>query len=231
MKKTILLLSGKISSGKNQFGEFLKDVLEEKNISYNSDYFAKDLKEYSMEDFSPLGKLLKNKADTLKSMIDIFFDIKFKDGGKIKEDLMKEIDTFTFNSNNFFEDKTDITRVLLQLYGTDIARKRFDNHFWIKKLSTRVNDSDSQFIIITDVRFPNEIDDLYSYIDDCNIIPIRIERDNTKKELIKTHSSETALDNYMCWHYIIENKSSLEIFKQSALTIINDILDQYEDDL
>jgi hypothetical protein len=82
--------------------------------------------------------------------------------------------------------------------------------------------------IVTDVRFPNEAD----AIKNRGGILIRINRNSLSKDKIKNaiektngylpaeHESETALDNYNKFDYIVENNSSIE----ELINKINNIL-------
>lgn len=47
-------------------------------------------------------------------------------------------------------------RLALQLIGTEIGRNVFHKDFWVKLMKTRLDDGKNY--VITDVRFPNEID-------------------------------------------------------------------------
>jgi len=225
MTKKLILLSGKINSGKNQLAEYLKSKFEENGYSVNLDLFAKDLKDYSSEDFKSLGKVLQQKITNLKSMVSLFYDAKLNvSKGVMLNRIMDELDSLTFVDDNFYEDKTDITRILLQLYGTDIARKRFDDKFWITKASERMNNTEDDIIIVTDVRFPNEIDDMYTLVDTREVIPIRINRDITTEQLITSHESEKALDDYEQWFYIVDNNGTLQDLYDVATNIYNDLV-------
>ena len=48
-------------------------------------------------------------------------------------------------------------RQLLQKIGTDCLRDHFDSWLWIKILQRRIEESESDKIVITDLRFENEI--------------------------------------------------------------------------
>jgi len=225
MNKKLILLSGKINSGKNQFAEYLKYKFENDGYSVSLDLFAKNLKDYSSEDFKPLGNVLRHKIDNIKSMVSLFYDAKLHvSNGDMLNRINSELDSLTFIDTNFYEDKTDITRVLLQLYGTDIARKRFDDNFWVNKASDRMNASDADIIIVTDVRFPNEIDDMYNLISDRDVVPIRINRDIVTNKLITSHVSESALDDYEQWFYIIDNNGSLTDLRDTSDNVVSDLM-------
>ena len=47
-------------------------------------------------------------------------------------------------------------RLVLQLWGTEVCRKRFHNDIWIASLENRLRNSKDN-IVISDCRFPNEI--------------------------------------------------------------------------
>jgi len=223
--KYLILLSGKLNSGKNQYARYLTDHFESKGLTVKADLYAKDLKDFSVQDFSTLGVVLSHKVDKIKAEIGAFFDSHEKASVAQQDAINKSLEDFTFGPANFYEDKTDITRTLLQVYGTDIARTRFDNHFWIKKLAERINgDTDTDVIIITDVRFPNELEDIHDYVTSRRIIPIRMERDIERNSVNKEHVSETALDDYEFFEYIIDNNGTLEALKESSDIVTDDIM-------
>jgi hypothetical protein len=53
-------------------------------------------------------------------------------------------------------------RECLQFIGTDLFREQFDNDIWVKSLWFRIQNSEKNYVI-TDLRFPNEIDSLAQY--------------------------------------------------------------------
>lgn len=128
--------------------------------------------------------------------------------------------------------KDEKGRTLLQQLGTNKVRAKFPD-YWAetiaKFLAAIPNDFDCAFI--PDARFPNEIEVVKQY--NPNAISIRIERYNkdgtaytnpvfTTEQL--NHPSETSLDNYENFDYIIENYSdNLAELKDSADTILADI--------
>lgn len=223
--KYLILLSGKINCGKNQFAEYLQNDFERKGLTVKQDLYAKDLKDYSVKDFSILGAVLQNKVDQLKAEIGVFFDTHDKGTVGLQDTINKRLDELIFKPSNFYEDKTDITRALLQLYGTNIARKRFDEQFWVKRLAERINsDNENDVIIITDVRFPNELEDIHDYVKTRRIIPMRIERDIDRDSIAKEHISETALDDYEFFEWVIDNNGTLEDLQASSDVVTDDII-------
>lgn len=111
-------------------------------------------------------------------------------------------------------EKFDMTlRHLLQYTGTDCFRSLIHPNVWVLALMAdykqpiygRVT-GDYPKWIISDVRFPNEI----SAIKDKSGITLRIERERLVSN--DTHISETALDNYENFNYIVSNTSMKEFY-------------------
>lgn len=103
-------------------------------------------------------------------------------------------------------------RELLQVLGTDIIRNKIDNLFFINRIidDIKVYKYFFDIIIISDVRFPIEIEEIKKNFN--NVVSIHINRDDsnnlTDKE--KLHITEVALDNYNNYDYVINNNSSVQ---------------------
>ena len=111
-------------------------------------------------------------------------------------------------------------RLMLQLIGTEGMRDTIHPNIWVTSLFSDYKETDNWFI--TDCRFPNEI----KTIKDRNGITIRLDRNTTPSlngktfvnKLQRTHTSETALDDYTEWDYVIDNNGTfkelfIELFK------------------
>lgn len=220
--KKVILISGKARSGKNQFAEYLQKELEYYGLKVSQDLFAKTLKDWCKEDFKGLVYILESFAEQIKAKIALFTDTReHMLNPNIIQELENNIDRIKIKDYNWYEDKTPITRTLLQAYGTDIFRKRVDDNWWVQQMKKRVLTTDSDVIIITDARFPNEITDMID--NNYEIITIRIKRTINTTEQMNLHPSETSLDNWKEWNYIIENNGSLEDLKKSAKTVSQDL--------
>jgi hypothetical protein len=222
--KHIILVSGKMQSGKDTLAEFLMKDFQKLNMSVCVDFFAKDLKEWCKEDFQPIAKYLNGYTKKLKSLITVFYDLNFNDKGHLKN-IINQIDQLKIKDENFFEHKTEITRLLLQIYGTDIFRSRVDTNWWAKRVKDRCKHMTDDVVIVKDVRFPNEIEIFFEELNqsEFKIIPIRVER-SSRKTVNASHETEIALDNWSQWEYVVDNDGALNDLQNASKTIIEDIL-------
>jgi len=193
----------------------MKEYFEKQNLKVSADYFAKAVKDGCKEDFKKLADELNNYVIELKRVIISKYNY-------INEILDSKIDELKISDENWYENKTFITRTILQLYGTEIFRNRVDSDYWVKQVKDKCEKSDSDIILVTDTRFPNEITEMYS--DNYDLITIRLLRD-INKDKSKNHYSETALDDWNEWTYIIDNKrNSLKSFQKQVIMVAEDIL-------
>ena len=103
-------------------------------------------------------------------------------------------------------------RQMMQLIGTDCFRDVIHPNIWVTSLFADYNENSNWFI--TDCRFPNEA----KAIKDKGGIIIRINRQTSPSldgkvfvnRLQRTHPSETALDEYTGWDYVISNNGTFK---------------------
>lgn len=146
-------------------------------------------------------------------------------------DVLKFVAKQYYNWNG---EKDENGRTLLQWLGTDMGRKNNEN-VWVGcvKEIVKALQTEYDFVLIPDCRFPNELDwsdtPFFTY-------SIRLNRvnedgsdfDNGLTTEQKSHPSETALDNFQL-NYEIENKSLNDI-EFAAQTILDDILKMDKED-
>ena len=113
-------------------------------------------------------------------------------------------------------------RELLQILGTDIIRNKLGkSEMFIER---QLDDIEiySYFydvIIVPDIRLPREIESVKNKFN--NVVVIKIDRVNFENDLTTTeqkHSTETAMDNYNDYDYIIKNET-LEKLKEDMYKI------------
>jgi len=108
----------------------------------------------------PIGKSGSGK-DTLARALPNFFNFKFSDSLKKMCDEIFNTEEFRkicpqIAEGDFWNDRTPLHRFLLQRVGTDIVRK-IDYGYWTDRASELLDKIEND-LIVTDCRFPNELD-------------------------------------------------------------------------
>jgi hypothetical protein len=99
----------------------------------------------------------------------------------------------------------DVTpRLMLQKMGTEACRNNLSDNIWVSALEKRIQGY--QDVVISDVRFPNEIDFIRSV--GGKIIRVKRGDDPSLEAQQKMHVSETAW-NYVVPDAIIDNNGTL----------------------
>ena len=206
MKKTLILVSGKMQSGKNTFADIVGDLLKT-NYSVRYDLFAQSLKDGVWKDFYSLHTFI------------------YQQYWKLPKEIRPQFEWMFIKQDDFYEKKTPYGRLLCQIYGTEIFRDKVDELYWVKTVEKRFNEQSEDLCIVTDVRFPNEIEYFRSL--GYNVITVRVSRNGKKDGAFnEEHFSEKALDDYSEFDWNIDNSGSLEELKEKALNFCNSIEDK-----
>lgn len=110
-------------------------------------------------------------------------------------------------------------RELLQVLGTDIIRKELNKpNFHVNRVCEDIEILSRYFdaFLISDCRFVNEVLVPKEKFGD-RVVAIRIIRTNFISDLTpkeQQHESETALDDFKDWDYIIEAENLTELYRQ-----------------
>ncbi len=111
-------------------------------------------------------------------------------------------------------------RKFLQTLGTDIIGNTIDKQLFVRRINEDIKVYSKYFdiIIISDVRLINEIEQIKKANDD-KVVTIRILRD-TKIKSNNKHQTETELDNYEDFDYVIDNNGTLEELNSQIKEIV-----------
>ena len=104
-------------------------------------------------------------------------------------------------------------RQLLQSLG-EAVRGQINENFWVQSMLATYEDSD--FWIVSDVRYRNEADELLSK----HALLIRVERPVLSED---THQSEVDLDSYDKFSFTIENDGTLEDLFNTVKEIYHEV--------
>jgi len=214
-------ISGKIGNGK----DLLFDVI---NYIITEDYWTSF--EHYMHESRKVDEVYENKK-----FAGILKDITCKLIGC----NVSQLEDREFKEAELGEEWNGLTpRKILQLLGTEAGRQIIHPNIWVNALFADYRSDDNW--IITDVRFPNES----KAIKDRGGIMIRVNRltEEEKNSAYKAragrpnnaiglifkdeHASETALDDYDGFDYVIENDGTVQdlIDKVKSLNIVERIL-------
>jgi hypothetical protein len=106
-------------------------------------------------------------------------------------------------------------REVMQIVGTDLFRKYFDDNIWVNATLREIRKDNKKIALISDVRFPSEVEAITK---EENGYVLRLTRNVCNGD---SHSSETALDNFnfnipKCF---VLNNNTLTIDGQNKETI------------
>ena len=106
-------------------------------------------------------------------------------------------------------------RALLQWYGSDYRRVD-DDTYWIRQLEQTIELDKPQIAILSDLRFPNEMEWTLRYGE-----AVRVDRAGLPPA---THISETALEDCTDWSLVLENNGTLEEFLEGSVTAFDELM-------
>ncbi len=210
-KTVVIALSGKKGSGKNTLATFIKNHFSQewykgvRTIEYCKEYaFADLLKEFCIDVLGLTEKQCYGSDEDKNTLTKYRWD---------KVGLHREVAS----------KKRMTARDVMQIFGTECVRSWFGN-VWAEATLRRIAKDKPVLAIITDNRFPSEIEKVlghpHGYI-------IRLTRSPYTGD---EHSSETSLDGFD-WNkekcYVLDNASlSKEEQKDAAVPILRDIFGQ-----
>jgi hypothetical protein len=206
----IIGLNGLAKSGKDTFGEYivtnyeftriafadeLKDIASETTGIAKEYFFDVDLKDKPLEVPIKLSSELCLKLIQAISTRTELFDsvILQKDFHKdLLHSCLLDVDNHEFAS----------PRAFLQRLGTDICRKHIDDSIWIELSKEKIRRTKGS-IVITDVRFPNEV----KLIKELGGIAVKIKRQSVVP-VTTSHSSEQNIPDHE-FQVIFDNDSTI----------------------
>lgn len=185
-------ISGKARSGKDVFGEFLASELSRQEGK---------------------GYILMSYAHELKNMVQKEFDLSYDQ--LWGEDKEKEDRRYLTNRKALLtNDPVYWTgREIMQEFGG--FYRSIDPDFWSKKLFSIMAEKEYENVIITDVRYPNEVDPIL----ERKGVHIRVSREDKTQIHGTKHSSETSLDDGYKVDFDINNNRTLEDLRNTAKDI------------
>jgi len=113
-------------------------------------------------------------------------------------------------------------RQALQWVGTDCIRNNLHPSFWVMAARNRIigeiGDTEGPVcVVVTDVRFPNEVDAIHEWGGDVWNVRRQSVIDAERSAPHAPHRSETALDDWVEWEFVLENDGSLDDLRTNVV--------------
>ena len=183
-----------------------------------------ELKSKNPKIFIVSGKANAGK-DTTCDLINNY--VKVKDLKSVNLQFSSYIKMYAKTISGWDGEESTKPRTLLQELGTDIIRKNIDNMFFIKRIigDIKVYSYYCDVITISDARMPEEIENIYNSFD--NVIRVNITRPNFESKLNnkeKKHITETALDGYTNYDYVLENDGTIEELNEKVKKLVDEVM-------
>lgn len=203
----IVGISGFINSGKNTVASYLTE-----KYNFRQDSFAASLKDACAMIFDWPRDMLEGDTKESRQWREVTDDWWAK---KLK------IPEFS-------------PRLALQLMGTDVMRNHFNEGIWFLTLENRVRKNPDQHVVISDVRFPNEI----KFIQDNGGLMIRVNRGELPvwyDTALKANNGDSSAQKAMTTMYAdahfsewawVGSKFNFELSNDSTLEILKAEIDE-----
>jgi hypothetical protein len=102
-------------------------------------------------------------------------------------------------------------RTLLQWWGTDYRRAK-DPNYWVKRLQDTLHREQPDIALITDVRFPNEVEAIHALGGKV----VKVTRIGKPDFDVPAHPSEDILQDYAGWDYHLQASTATELRQKAA---------------
>jgi hypothetical protein len=191
----IIGLVGFIGSGKGTVGDILV-----RNHQYTKFAFADALKDATATIFTWPRGLLEGDSNASRA-------------------FRERVDPWWSNKLGY-----EVTpRLILQKMGTEACRNGIADNIWIAALEKRIQGYDD--VVISDCRFPNEID----FIRSAGGVIIRVKRgeDPSHEEISKMHISETAWNAFPP-DITIHNDKDIDGLKSCVSDLLTNLEKEYK---
>ncbi len=221
-----ITLAGKKQVGKDTAAGMIKELF----VPVRAEKQSNGCMDALFEEGRYAGRVhITHFADALKQACHIIFGIDLRDmeseNGKRKvTDVVWPLNdsavyglptgkaVWTAHDGHPVKPKFMTVREVLQFVGTELFRLQMDPDTWVKSVY-RKPWAEDDIVIVADCRFPNEAE----FAKEHGLL-ISIERDTGLAS--DGHISETSLDTYKDYHFIIDNNGSFDDLREHLRLIL-----------
>ena len=167
--------------------------------------------------------ILSGKAKSGKNVVSDIITNYYKDKKCISISYSYYLKDYIKRITNWNGDEETKPRELLQQIGIELIKNKINDKLFINRLieDVEVFSYFYDIIVVTDARLVDEIEIPKQKLE--NVITIRINRENIDNNLTdnqKNHITETALDNYNNFDYIVDNNKTYEDLEKEIIKIL-----------
>ena len=170
--------------------------------------------------------IIAGKAGCGKNTTANYIEDCYKEKGKktVITEISKYLKLFAYEIKNWDGKRETKPRAFLQEVGSTIRHDLYGEDFLINRLleDIKVYEKFVDVVVIADIRLPREVELLK---EKCNCISIRVLNEFNDYELKgdeKLHETETALDLYDKFDYVLHNKT-FEGLKNDTYNIVKEV--------
>lgn len=219
----IIGVAGEKKHGKDTVAQYLV-----KEYDYQQRAFADHLKELCSRIFNvPLQNMYDEtkKEAPFANLVDL--EITLNHALKLVDMIMLEYqgaihpsDLHAIIHKLWSKNRFTSIRDMLQFVGTDILRDLVDPDYHYNTVVKWIRDNNITKAVISDVRFPNERDNLERDFGD-QAVTFLVMRPSLQRNETSGHASENSLGNPEDYNFIIDNDGSLEDLYQKIEIIMD----------
>lgn len=173
---------------------------------------------------NPKIYIISGKAKSGKNTVSKIINDYYKDKKCIELAYAYYLKNYVKNISNWNGSEETKPRDLLQSIGIDLIKNRIDKRFLINRViqDIKVYSYFFDIIIITDARLIEEIEIPKNTFD--KVITIRVDNDGYNDLTLaqKNHITETGLDEFKNFDYIINNHNNYEELKREVIKVLED---------
>ncbi len=163
------------------------------------------------------GKARSGKGEVSKIISDYY-----KDKKSIIISFGHYIKDYAKRVSDWNGDEDTKPRELLQQLGIELIKNKINDKLFIRRIreDIEVFSYFYDIIIVNDARLLDEIEALKNSYYDTTFIRVKSKEENNLTTSQKNHITETSLDNYKYFDYVIENNGSKEDLKKQVESIL-----------
>lgn len=179
----------------------------------------------NFENKNPKIFIISGKASSGKDLVSDIICKKYSDKKCKKLSYAYYLKQYVKDISGWDGSEEDKPRDLLQSVGIDLLKNKIDNNFLVNRMCEDINVYSYFYdvIVITDARLLDEIEVPKNTFSNVTTIRVNRDKDNNLTLEQKKHITETNLDNYQNFDYIIQNNGDYDKLVNDTKRILEEV--------